>query len=221
MDSYGHGSHVAGIIAATHNDFGIKGINPNAKIMSLKAFHTKLSDPLYAAKALRYAVDNGADIINCSFVEFKYTQELVDAVHYALDSGVVVVAAAGNNGKKIDGKKYYPVSIPGVISVANHTNNNELYKTSNYGKKSVLIAAPGTAIRSTGLDNKYVYRTGTSMAAPFVAGAISLLFSTQDYVDVAKLEERLSRTGSKGRFFRKKLKSAKRINVYNFIKDIK
>jgi subtilisin family serine protease len=219
-DTIGHGTHVAGIIAATHNKFGIKGLNPNAKIMALKAMHGKEGHPKFAARAIRYAVDNGAKIINCSFIEFKETKELNESVAYAIKNNVIVVAAAGNNGKNIDRRQTSPAGLPGVITVGNLTNYREMHKSSNYGKKKVNIVAPGTGIRSTVLNNKYEYKQGTSMAAPFVSGAIALLFSTYEDFPVSEVIPRLYRTGKKSRFYKNKVSTGKRINVYKFIKGI-
>ncbi len=176
MDFDGHGSHVAGIIAAVHdNNIGIRGVAPKARIMPLRASYSdgkytylKSSD-IY--NALAYAIDNKADVINMSFAgpELNILTEILQTAH---DMGIVLVAAAGNNGKPYE---QYPAAVPCVIAVGAVNENNERAYFSNYGPW-VDIAAPGTQILSLGGARKtYEVRSGTSMASPYVAGIAALI----------------------------------------------
>lgn len=220
MDLEGHGTHVAGIIAGIHNDIGINGINPNAIIMPLKSVATRSGEAADSAEAIIYAVDNGAQVINCSWTEPEESPELIAAVEYAESKGVIIVAAAGNSGKDLNRRKLYLTDFDSVISVANHESSGRLASRSNYGAKKVDISGPGQHIYSSIPGNKYEYRNGTSMASPFVAGAISLLLSLEPGHDFESIKNRLYRTGDYSRHLKKKLKSERRINVYNFIMDI-
>jgi subtilisin family serine protease len=225
IDVHGHGTHVAGVIAAAHNGIGIRGVNPNARIMALKAFGGQSSDVKYSIDAIYYAVNNGAKIINCSWVEDKKSPELEKAVNYAHSKGVIIIGAAGNTSNKnrrdLNRIFKYLAEFDNVIIVANHTRKGwDFAERSQYGSKKVDLAAPGEGILSTVPDNKYKLKSGTSMATPFVSGAVSLLFSLGYDLTLEEIRSRLYRTGEKERRFKRKLKSGKRINVYNFVMDI-
>ncbi len=175
-DVNGHGTHVAGIIAASKsNPIGINGVAPLAKIMPLRAAYSdgqgtylKTSD-IY--DAIVYAIDNKADVINMSFVGIELNV-LEDILSIANDMGIVLVAAAGNRNVPY---QQYPAAIPFVIAVGAVDANNQKAYYSNYGSW-VDIAAPGSNILSTGIKG-YESRSGTSMAAPFVAGVAALIKS--------------------------------------------
>jgi subtilisin family serine protease len=177
MDVQGHGTHVAGIIAAVqNNELGISGVAPLAKIMPVRAaFSTgatallKTSDIL---EALSYAINNGADVINMSFAGSDLSV-LLDVLNIANDLNVVVVAAAGNSNST---GRVYPAAFDSVISVGALSSNNTRASFSNYGDW-VDIAAPGVNILSTLPNNNFGNKSGTSMAAPFVAGAAALIKS--------------------------------------------
>jgi len=220
-DKIGHGTHVAGVIGATHNKKGIKGVNPLARIMTLKAFSEKTSDVEFSVEAIYYAVDNGAKVINCSWIEYKHSPELDTAIDYAKANNVIVVGAAGNEGKDLTLRRRYLMEYESVIRVANISSNGRLAQRSNYSKTKVDIAAPGSTIYSTVPGSKYQYKSGTSMAAPFVSGAISLLFSIYPDFESSLVKDRIMATGKKKGHYNRKIKSKKRINVYNFIKDIR
>lgn len=215
MDTEGHGTHVAGIIGASHNNFGISGVNPNAKIMALKAFSARKGDALDSAHAIRYAVDNGAKIINCSWIERKVIPELEKAVEYAIANDVVIVGGAGNAGINIDKRTLYLADYDDVIIVGSIDEVGKPSKKSNYGREKVDILAPGDRIYSTTPNNSYGYKTGTSMATPFVTGAISLLMSVDPNVAPHSIKQRLFKSGVKRSQY--KVASKKRINVYHFI----
>ncbi|MFY9487352.1 MAG: S8 family peptidase [Solirubrobacterales bacterium] len=180
-DEEGHGTHVAGTIAAAADDGNPSvGVAPSARVMPLKFLDGRgagsVSDAL---AAIDYAVTHGASVINASWGGPDFSRALQDSVDRAGQAGVVFVTAAGNDGSDNDSAPIYPASfdLPNVISVAATTRQNELADFSNYGQ-SVDIAAPGVDIYST-VGDSYESWSGTSMAAPHVAGVAALLKSTE------------------------------------------
>ena len=186
-----HATHVAGTIAAEgNNGLGIAGVAWQVKIMPLKFIGPERGYVSYAAEALRYAVDEGAEISNHSYGYYdlsstgSYSKTLRDAIDYADSKGHLVVAAAMNGGSDWVGDDndqlpYYPAShqTDNVISVAASNKRDALTSFSNYGATSVDLAAPGEGIYSTVPGNAYAYGTGTSMATPHVTGTAALLKS--------------------------------------------
>lgn len=197
MDDDGHGTHVAGIIAAELNSIGIAGVSgdANVKILPLKVLDDQGNGTMYDVSfAIMDAVDKGADVINLSLSGERGREEpkmLQEAIAYALDQDVVVVAAAGNDGKRVE--RYVPASISGVIAVSAVDEELELVKFSNYGSE-IALAAPGEEILSTYLHGRYVYASGTSQAAPFVSGTVALMKAAEPQLGVQEIEERLHRT---------------------------
>lgn len=197
MDDDGHGTHVAGIIAAELNSIGIAGVsgNANVKILPLKVLDDQGNGTMYDVSfAIMDAVDKGADVINLSLSGERGREEpkmLQEAIAYALDQDVVVVAAAGNDGQRVE--RYVPASISGVIAVSAVDEEMELSKFSNYGSE-ISFAAPGEEILSTYLHGRYVYASGTSQAAPFVSGTIALMKAAEPQLGIQEIEERLQRT---------------------------
>ncbi|MEN2766672.1 S8 family peptidase [Ornithinibacillus xuwenensis] len=173
MDQNGHGTHVAGIAAAeTNNATGIAGMAPNTRILAVRVLDANGSGSLAdIADGIIYAADAGAEVINLSLGCNCDTQTLEDAVNYAWNSGVVVVAAAGNDGVSTT---FEPASYANVIAVGAVDSNNQKASFSNWGTW-VDVMAPGVDIASTYPGNSYVYLSGTSMASPFVAGQAALL----------------------------------------------
>jgi subtilisin family serine protease/GH25 family lysozyme M1 (1,4-beta-N-acetylmuramidase)/fibronectin type 3 domain-containing protein len=193
-DDIGHGTHVAGIIAANqNNDIGVSGIAPGVSLLIVKANKTGtgsfvLSDLI---ESIYYAVDNGADVINLSLGRpYDVGPNVLEqqAIQYAFDRGVTVVAAAGNES---DDHAGYPAAYPQVIAVS-AANSNAAFDTtySNFGPE-VDICAPGTAVLSTYLNSQYAYMTGTSMASPVVAGAVALLKSAKPEMTPDEISNRL------------------------------
>lgn len=185
-----HGTHVAGIIAADrNNDIGIKGIADNVRIMSVRTVPNGDERDKDVANAILYAVDNGAHIINMSFGKSTSPRkEVVDkAVKYAVQKGVLLIHAAGNESDDIDVEKNYPTRFYLDGSEAKNwlevgasswgADKDFVGSFSNYGKKSVDLFAPGVEIYSTVPDNKYKDLNGTSMASPVTAGVAAVIMS--------------------------------------------
>lgn len=178
MDLNGHGTHVAGTIAASNNGVGVTGVAYNARIMALRALGADGSGDVNAiASAVRYAVNNGAKVINLSLGGAASTV-LRDAVEYATKQGAFVVMAAGNSGGSS------PISPANLadrwgIAVGATDSTNKLTSFSNRAGASVLnyVVAPGANVFSLGLNNTYVGMSGTSMATPHVAGVAALMLS--------------------------------------------
>jgi len=198
LDDMGHGTHVAGIIAATtNNGIGISGINWNAKIMSLKFIDgAGIGTTTNAIKAINYAVAMGAKVSNNSWGGGAFTQGLYETLVAANQAGHLFVAASGNNSLNSDDPSnslHYPSSytLENVISVAATDEFDRLGSFSNYGAVSVDLAAPGRQILSLWLNNSYISLDGTSMAAPFVAGAAGLLLSTLPNLTIPQLRSAL------------------------------
>ena len=185
-----HGTHIAGVIGANRkNNIGIRGIVDNVRIMSVRALPNGDERDKDIANAIRYAVDNGAQVVNMSFgKKFSPNKDLVDAaVKYAESKGVLLVHAAGNDNDNLDLDPDFPNrtfqkggQTKTWIEVGASSwgaNENLVADFSNYGKKTVDVFAPGVEIYSTIPDNGYEDLQGTSMACPTVVGVAALLFS--------------------------------------------
>jgi thermitase len=179
VDENGHGTHVAGIIGAVgDNGFGVAGVCWKASVMSVRFMDARGRGSTSAAvEAIEYAVREGARILNCSFGSSSESEALQDAVQYAKSKGALLVVAAGNDGEDIDREPSYPAAYGdgNIIAVAASTSEDTLASFSNFGDTNVDLAAPGDGILSTYPDDTYRSLDGTSMAAPYVAGAAALL----------------------------------------------
>jgi subtilisin family serine protease len=184
-DDGGHGTHVAGIIGAQgNNSIGITGVNWESAVMGLKFLDGNgEGNTADAASAIDYAVDHGARVINASWGGPAFSHALYSAIRRAGEHGVLMVAAAGNDGVNADSSPDYPAAfdLPNIISVAATDRADRLLDFSNYGAKSVDLGAPGDDVYSTVPNvtdpSGYAAFSGTSMAAPFVAGAAALYLS--------------------------------------------
>ncbi|MGF7117269.1 S8 family serine peptidase [Methanobacterium oryzae] len=190
-DDNGHGTHVAGIIAATGNNTeGVTGVTWNAKIMALKFLDANgygyVED---AVNAINYAAKMGAHIINNSWGGSTYSQALKDAIDAC---NALVVCAAGNEYSGVDNDKYpnYPSSFTSnnIIAVAAINGDDNIAYFSNYGVNSVDVAAPGSNIYSTVPQSSYGYLSGTSMATPYVSGLAALIKSMRPDLNVLQVK---------------------------------
>ncbi len=203
-DEHGHGTHVAGIVAAaTNNSQGIAGVSWGSKILVVRVLDsTKSGTVLRDSAGIKHAADKGARIINYSAGATAGKTTFCAAIVYALGKGAMVIAAAGNNGNST---KFYPAACPGAIAVGNTTLLDSRASTSNFGSW-VDLAAPGTNILSTvpvggtcAHCNSTGYKplSGTSMAAPMVSGSAAVVLSRQPTLTNAQVETRLKRTAVK------------------------
>jgi len=182
LDDNGHGTNVAGILGATgDNGLGVAGVDWNVQIMPIKFIGSNGSGSISAfIQGLNYAVQHGAKITNNSWEGAPYSQALSDAIQNAQQHGQIFVAAAGNEGANDNTSSDYPASfsktLNNVVAVAATTNNDQLASFSNYGDGTVALAAPGVNILSTAPGGGYGTMSGTSQAAPQVAGALALVW---------------------------------------------
>jgi len=188
-DKNGHGTHIAGIIAADggSDGLGIYGVAPAANLFAYKVCGTNgscWSDDI--AMAIKVAADQGANIINLSLGSDSESSLIAEAVSYAIDKDVLIIAAAGNDGPEL-GSIDYPAANPGVVAVGAFDVNNDIAEWSSRGINSktnpeiinegdIEFAAPGVIIESTWKDGGYVILSGTSMATPHVAGLAAKLW---------------------------------------------
>ncbi|SDS37048.1 S8 family peptidase [Gramella sp. MAR_2010_147] len=205
-----HGTHVAGIIAADRsNNIGFKGVSGNAKILVVRAVPDGDEYDKDIALGIRYAVDNGAKVINTSFGKYfsPNPEWVIDAIKYAADNDVLIVNAAGNEGIDLDTNRVYP-------NDQDPSNSNEIADNfltvgalnyeygsglvadfSNYGKSNVDVFAPGTKIWSTTPNNTYEYLQGTSMASPAVAGIAAIIRGYYPQLSAAQVKQVIMDSG--------------------------
>ena len=179
--AFGHGTMVAGVVHL---------VAPTAQIMPLKAFGADgsgyLSDVL---RAIYFAAQNGANVINMSFSVATYSQEMVTAIKFASRHQVICVASAGNDGKE---EFVYPAALGNVMGVASTTNNDTLSSFSNYGNDLVWVAAPGEGVITTYPFGTYAAGWGTSFSAPMVSGTAALLLGVHSHCNESCAEQSLA-----------------------------
>lgn len=170
-DSVGHGTNVAGIIAAKDNDIGITGLNPNVELYSARILDDNLQAPISrVVDAIYWAIDNKVNIINISFGTMTDSEALHQAIKDAYDQGILIIAAAGNHGEV-----EYPAAYEEVIAVGSVDTNGDRSDGSAVGEELELVA-PGEQILSTGSFGGVSVGDGTSLAAPHVTGIASILW---------------------------------------------
>lgn len=218
-----HGTHVSGIIAAgMNNAIGTMGIAPKATIMALKFG----LDVATEVRAIDFARQNGAKVINASYGGSEYSESEYDAIARFRDAGGIFVAAAGNGGTDSlsddnEVTPQYPASydLANIVSVAATGQSDELAPFSNYGDESVDLGAPGRRILSTtavgGTSADYGYLSGTSMAAPFVAGTAALLMSLYPDASMDLITSALIDSGDAIASLAGKTVSGKRLNAHS------
>jgi subtilisin len=174
-DDNGHGTHVAGIIAALNNSIGVVGVGPKIDLYAIKVLNASgsgyLSDVI---EGLDWARTHGMQVVNMSLGTSQDVQSFHDAILNAYNAGVVIVAAAGNSGGAVS----YPAAYPEVIAVSATDQSNQIASFSSRGPE-IDLAAPGVGIYSTYKGQSYATLSGTSMAAPHVTGAAALIIDTK------------------------------------------
>ncbi|MBD2503712.1 S8 family peptidase [Anabaena azotica] len=191
LDDNGHGTHVSGIIAGENDGDGVTGVAYNSQIMSVKVLDASGSGSYDAiASGIRYAVDNGAKVVNLSLGGDYSNQTLQSAIEYADSKGVVVVMASGNDGRSKPG---YPARYADKtgIAVGAVDENGKLTDFSNRSGNNQMayVTAPGDNIYSSTPDNQYEYKSGTSMATPYVSGVVALMLSANPNLTVAEIRD--------------------------------
>ncbi|MEH1989128.1 S8 family peptidase [Nostoc sp.] len=196
LDDNGHGTHVSGTIAGENNNYGVTGIAYDAKIMPVKALDSSGSGSYSSiSKGIRYAVDNGANVINLSLGGASSNRTLESAINYASSKGVIVVMAAGNDG---DSSPDYPAryaSKSGIAVGAVDKNNNLADFSNRSGTNQIAyVTAPGVKVYSSVPNNQYATYSGTSMAAPHVAGIVALMLSANSNLTDAQVRQIVTET---------------------------
>ncbi|MGL2965454.1 S8 family peptidase [Flavobacterium sp. XGLA_31] len=239
-----HGTHVAGIIAQVRgNGMGGDGVATNVEILPVRAVPNGDEYDKDIALAIRYAVDNGAKVINGSFgKDYSPHKEWVwDAMKYAESKDVLLVFAAGNDAKNIDVEPSFPMDskdkkaeiVKNVLTIGaldNQFGENMVADFSNYGQKNVDIFSPGVKIYATVPENKYKYEQGTSMASPNAAGVAALIRSYYPNLKAVQVKQIIMQSGTPVNFdvvvgkdaekmpFAKTCVSGKIVNAYNALK---
>ena len=203
-DGYGHGTHVAGIVAAARNSRGVVGVAPEARLMIVKVLDSDGAGTTGGvAEGIRYAAENGARIINLSLGGDTADKSLDEAIKAAGDAGVLVVCSAGNDGRNIDDKPTYPAAIPAQNLLAVASTDPESGKGisgySNFGRFAVQVAAPGAEILSASRDGTWELKSGTSMAAPMVAGVAALAASVNPRISAVDLRAVIMQNAARAR----------------------
>ncbi len=190
-DDNGHGTHVAGTIAAVDNSIGVVGVAPQASLLAAKVLNRQGSGYLSDVIAgIDYCVQSGAKVVSMSLGTSSDVQAVHNAVDAAYASGVLLVAAAGND---YGGPVSYPAAYDSVIAVSATDSNNNLASFSNVGPK-VELAAPGVSVFSTWKDGTYATASGTSMAAPHVSGVAALAIQANPLLSNTEVRALLQNT---------------------------
>jgi subtilisin family serine protease len=218
-DDNGHGTHIAGTIAAASGQNGMIGVSPGALIYPVKAFdHNGTAYVSDIIAGIDWCVRNHMNIINMSFGMRQYSSALHEAVRRAYQAGIVVVASSGNDGKRatVD----YPARLPQTISVGAITRSNTVAAFSNKGK-DIDIYAPGDKIHSTWLSGKYNELSGTSMATSHVSGTIALLLETKPGLTPAELKAVLKDSASPIKSIRTKASIKRGLNAWKALRYVR
>ncbi len=222
-DDHGHGSHCAGVIGAkSDNHEGIAGINFEVQLMAVKFLSASGIGTLEnAIKAIDYATQMGAAILSNSWGGGSKSQLLMEAIERARDAGALFVAAAGNDGKDNDVNPTYPASyeVDNVLPVAASTIQGDRAWFSNYGLRSVPLAAPGHYVYST-VQSGYRCMSGTSMAAPHVSGVAALALGFRPNLSYLDLKDLLVRTVRPIPSLKSEVGSGGVVNAYNLLREI-
>lgn len=221
-DHHGHGTHVSGIIGAEGgNGRGISGVSPKVSLMVLKYYDPRFpnTDNLKnTIQAIKYATKMGAKIINYSGGGTQYSQAEFNAIKEARDKGILFVAAAGNESSNSNKSNYYPAKysskLDNIISVTAINRSTKVLSSSNWGHRTVHIAAPGENIFSTLPHNKYGHMTGTSQATAFVSGVGSLLYAQNTEFDYLAVKNQILSTADKKKTLKSKTMTSGKLNAW-------
>lgn len=200
FDDNGHGTHVAGIFGAvTNNESGIAGVSWDSPILAVKVLDKEaIGNSFSIAKGIRWATDNGAKVINLSLGDEHHSEVMYEAVKYAYNRDVVLIAATGNDGVETP---MYPAGYPEVLAVGSTNDKGERSFFSNYGEHTD-VTAPGEHIPSTFIGDQYVMMSGTSMSSPHVAGIAALIRTLDNELSNEEVYEKIRLTakdlGTKG-----------------------
>jgi subtilisin family serine protease len=186
MDDHGHGSHISGIIGAVaNNQIGVAGVCWQVSLMAVKAFDENGDGQIDTAiQGIRYAIENGAQILNASWGNSQRSSAMEDVLEAAHQAGVIIIAAAGNDNSE---NPFYPAAYAHVIGVAATDAKDQRTRFSNFGSY-VAVAAPGENIYSTLPNNSYDFFSGTSMSTPYVSGVAALVLSRHPEFTNVQLE---------------------------------
>jgi subtilisin family serine protease len=224
MDDNKHGTHVAGVIGATHNGFGTVGVMANVSLMAVKFTDANGRGDLdRGLKGIDYAVRAGAKILSNSWGNKIYSKFLEDAIRDAGKKGVVFIAAAGNFGaNNNDDNPIYPASykLDNVISVGAFSAQDYPSAFSCFGPKSVHISAPGTNIFSTTPGNTYSVFSGTSQATPFVTGVVGLALSKNPNLTPLEIKNKIIETATPVKMLTGKNVANGRINAGKLLESL-
>lgn len=224
-DDQNHGTHVAGIVLGATQDILAVNMEPaKIRLMPLKFLDANGSGTTAAAiNAIYYAVNMGAKVINCSWGGAAYSHALHDALAYAYNHGVLVVTAAGNYSSNNDIAPLYPANydVPSNIAVAATTDSDRLASFSNYGVNAVPVGAPGVYVFSTMPGGYFASLSGTSMAAPFVAGAAALAFREAPQISGFQLRDIILSSVDYSGHLHGKVTTGGRINAESLILNAK
>jgi subtilisin family serine protease len=224
-DDEGHGTHVGGIVLGAGLDIFSPSVDQaRVRLMPLKFLDSVgAGSTANAVRAIYYAVNNGAKVINCSWGGGSYSQSLHEAMAYAYAHQVLVVAAAGNNASNNDSVSMYPANydVPGLISVAASNDYDSIATFSNYGSTLVHVAAPGVSIFSTYPGDTYASMNGTSMAAPFVAGMAAMAMREATALTGYQIKTLITGSIDAVTKMKGKVQTAGRVNEYKLLQSAK
>jgi thermitase len=229
FDDHGHGTHVAGIIGAIADpQFGVSGVAHHVSIMPVKYYSDSNPGSVNLAntiRAINYAVDHGARIINYSGGGPEFSEDEYLAIRKAEARGVLFVAAAGNEHQDTDqvDNYYYPSAyrLSNIISVAATDIHNNLLPSSNWGYKKVDVTAPGENIYSTLPGGRYGYMSGTSQATAFVTGVAALLLSMDPTLTPQELRQIIISSVDKIPQLQNKVAAGGKVNAYSALLALK
>lgn len=222
-DTHGHGTHIAGIVGARGgNGFGISGVSPRVSLMILKYYDPNTNNLENTIKSIKYCVQNGAHIINYSGGGVEYSAKEYASIKEAEKKGILFVSAAGNEKSNSDekGKHYFPADyeLTNIISVTAINDapkeSTQVLASSNYGVRTVDLAAPGENIYSTLPGDSFGLMTGTSQATAFVTGVAALIMANNREFNAGDVRKYILRNGDEHPTLMAKTGTSKVLNSY-------